>query len=203
MGGAPHPFFEGKALGTRLTTARFRKMVVCFNQVFFNGLIKPSDRHPYWFLSRGFILIVLGSSPSFSESPPILGDLGAVCAQYFSTCVDFPSPPLSSHYLPLGLWGWSPLGSKTVHIRQRAGKFFSKLMQTWRFASVSVRHISLAKILLNKKSLCTSRKASWLKGTKRCRKVISRAKYLSFSLSRNKKINWKPSSGRSQENEML
>ena len=27
--------------------------------------------------------------------------------------------------------------------------------------------------------------------------------YRSFSLSRNKKINWKPSSGRSQENEML
>ena len=29
------------------------------------------------------------------------------------------------------------------------------------------------------------------------------ARYRSFSLSRNKKINWKPSSGRSQENEML
>ena len=28
-------------------------------------------------------------------------------------------------------------------------------------------------------------------------------KYRSFSLSRNKKINWKPFSGRSQENEML
>ena len=27
--------------------------------------------------------------------------------------------------------------------------------------------------------------------------------YRSFSLSRNKKLNWKPSSGRSQENEML
>ena len=27
--------------------------------------------------------------------------------------------------------------------------------------------------------------------------------YRSFSLSRNKKIYWKPSSGRSQENEML
>ena len=27
--------------------------------------------------------------------------------------------------------------------------------------------------------------------------------YRSFSLSRNKNINWKPSSGRSQENEML
>ena len=29
------------------------------------------------------------------------------------------------------------------------------------------------------------------------------ARYRSLSLSRNKKINWKPSSGRSQENEML
>ena len=29
------------------------------------------------------------------------------------------------------------------------------------------------------------------------------ALYRSFSLSRNKKINWKPSSGRSQENEMV
>ena len=27
--------------------------------------------------------------------------------------------------------------------------------------------------------------------------------YRSFSLSRNKKINWKPSSGRSRENDML
>ena len=178
-------------------------MVACFNQVFFSGLIKPSDRRPYWSLSRGSILIVSGSSPSFSESPPILGDPGVFFAQYFSARVDFLSPPLSSYYLPLGLWGWPLLGSETVHICQRVGKFFSKLMQTWRFASVSLRHISLAKTFLTKKSLCTSRKASWLKGTKRCRKVISRAKYLSFSLSRNKKINWKPSSGRSQENEML
>ena len=136
---------------------------------------------------QGFHSNYLRIIPILSESPPILGDPGAFFAQYFSARVDFPSRPRSSYYLPLGLWGWSPLGSKTVHIRQRAGKFFSKLMQTWRFASVSVRHISLAKILLNKKSLCTSRKASWLKGTKRCRKVISRAKYLSFSLSRNKK----------------
>ena len=125
-------------------------MVACFNQVFFNGLIKPSDRRPYWFLSRGFILIVWGSSPSFSESAPILGDPGAFFAQYFSAHVDFPSPPLSGYSLPLGLWGWSPLGSKTVHICQRAGMFFSKVMQIWRFASVSVRHISLAMILTTK-----------------------------------------------------
>ena len=35
-------------------------------------------------------------------------------------------------------------------------------------------------------------------------KALRRAEgYRSFSLSRNKKLNWKPSSGRSQENEML
>ena len=128
----------------------FPEMVACFNQVFFNGLIKPSDRRPYWSLSRGFILIAWESFPSFSESPSILRDPGTFFAQYFSARVDFPSPPLSSYYLPLGLWGWPLLGSKTVHICQRAGKFFSKLMQTWRFASVSVRHISLAIILTKK-----------------------------------------------------
>ena len=137
-------------------------MVACFNQVFFNGLIKPSDRRPYWSLSRGVSFEIVWAPAEDHPHPfwvtPILGDPRAFFAQYFSTRVDFPSPPLYSYYLPLGLWGWSPLELKTVHIRQRAGMFFSKVMQTWRFASVSVLHISLAIILTTKVSiLCPER----------------------------------------------
>ena len=113
-------------------------------------------------------------------------------------------------------WGWQTdsFSSFIVSVRQPVSYSFAchvscKVKYYWKVANVKVRlrggdnvlsfsHLCRSMSPTNQLSAvdhCGSRTQSM----KSCHEETNR----SFSLSRNKKINWKPSSGRSQENEMF
>lgn len=156
------------------------KWLLVLIKSFFNGLIKPSDRHPYCFLSRGFILIVWGSTTSFSESAPILGYPGAFFAQYFFTRVDFPSPPLCQLLSAPGSLRMVTPGIESCPHSSESWKVLLQSNANLEICECECATYFIGNDFSNKSLYTMSRKASWSPGTERCRKVInflSRAKH--------------------------